>query len=61
MAAAFHLGRLAPDDLQALQARGIGLPHEAAAADDGAARVALAGFDPAEIDEIVRREIGVER
>ena len=52
MAATADLGRLAPDRLQPfdLTARILGSAIERTAPDDRAARVAVTGFDPAEID-----------
>ena len=60
MAAAVHLRLLAPDHLQVAEA-GAGFAEiEMCPADDGAARAIVARLDPAQIDQPVLRETGVE-
>src|SRR5205085_7387810 len=60
MAAAIHLRLLAPDDLQVGKAGAGFAEAEMGAADHGAARAVIARLHPAQIDQPVVREIGVE-
>src|SRR5690606_24221569 len=59
VAAAADLGHLAPDHLQALEARGVAVLHQPGARERGAARVAPAGLGIAQVDQAVAGEIRV--